>query len=109
MASSAGDKPVVPGAVRGDDAGRAQENAGRGLPLHGGHDRQGDRVDSAAKGALARQTVLRLFRSGRHPRAAPRAAGMDRQVQGQVRPGLGQAARGNLRTAEEAGRGPGGL
>ena len=49
------------------------------------------------------------FAPGRHPRAAPRAEGVGRQVQGQVRPGLGQAARGDLRPAEEAGRHPGGL
>ena len=35
--------------------------------------------------------------------------GVGRQVQGQVRPGLGQAARGDLRAPEEAGRHPGGL
>ena len=34
---------------------------------------------------------------------------MGRQIQGQVRPGLGQAARGNLRPAEEARGHPGGL
>ena len=57
----------------------------------------------AAEGAHARQAVLRLLRARRHPRAAPRAQGMGRQVQGQVRPGLGQAARRDLRPAEEAG------
>ena len=35
-------EPVVSHAVRGHHAGRAEEDAGRGLPLHGGHDRQGD-------------------------------------------------------------------
>ena len=47
------------------------------------------------EGADAGQAVLRLLRAGRHARAAPRAAGVDRQVEGQVRPGLGQAARGD--------------
>ena len=63
----------------------------------------------AAEGARARQAVLRLLRARRDPRAAPRAEGVGRQVQGQVRPGLGQAARGDLRPAEEARRHPGGL
>ena len=60
----------------------------------------------AAEGAGAGQAVLRLLRARRDPRAAPCAEGMGRQVQGQVRPGLGQAARGDLRPAEEARRHP---
>ena len=71
-----------------------------------GHDRQGDQVDAPAEGADARQAVLHVLRAGRLPRPAPRAEGVDRQVQGQVRPGLGQAARGDLRAAEEARRHP---
>ena len=102
-------EPVVPDALRGHHAGRAEEDARRGLPLHGGHDRQGDRLDLAAEGAGAGQALLRLLRARRDPRAAPRAEGVGRQVQGQVRPGLGQAARRDLRPAEEARRHPGGL
>ena len=49
------------------------------------------------------------FAPGRDTCAAPRAEGVGRQVQGQVRSGLGQAARGDVRPAEEAGRHPGGL
>ena len=63
----------------------------------------------AAEGAGAGQAVLRLFRTRRDPRAAPRAQGMGRQIQGQVRPGLGQAARGNHCPTEEARRRTGGL
>ena len=63
----------------------------------------------AAEGAGARQALLRLLRARRHPRAAPCAQGVGRQVQGQVRPGLGQAARRDHRPAEDAGRHPGGL
>ena len=66
-----------------------------GYHLMDGHDRQGDELGLAAEGAGARQAVLRLLRARRHPRAAPRAEGVGRQVQGQVRPGLGQAARGD--------------
>ncbi len=102
-------EPVVPDALRGHHAGRAEEDARRGLPLHGGHDRQGDGLGVAAEGAGARQAVLRLLRPRRDPCAAPCAQGVGRQVQGQVRPGLGQIARRDHRPAEEAGRHSGGL
>ena len=78
-------EPVVPDALRGHHAGRAEEDARRGLPPHGGHDRQGDGLDRAAEGARPGQAVLRLLRARRDPRAAPRAQGVGRQVQGQVR------------------------
>ena len=43
------DEPVLPGALRGHDAGRAAEDPGGGLPLHRGHDRQGDRAGCASR------------------------------------------------------------
>jgi arylsulfatase len=49
---------------------------------------------------------LRYYAPGHVARAAPRAQGLDRQVQGQVRSGLGQAARGDARAAEGTGRRP---
>ena len=55
------------------------------LPLHDRHDGQGDRLDAVPEVADARQAVLHVLRARRHPRAAPRAEGVDRQVQGQVR------------------------
>ena len=96
--------PVVPVAVRRDNPDRGQEDARRGLPLHGGHDRQGDRLDRPAEGPDARQAVLHLLRARRHARAASRPQGMGGQVQGQVRRRLGHAARGDVRAAEEARR-----
>ena len=48
------------------------------------------------------------YAPGRDACAASRAEGVVGQVQGQVRPGLGQAARGDLRAPEEAGRDSGG-
>ena len=54
--------------------------------------------------AHARQAVLHVLRPRRDARAASRAEGLDREVQGQVRPGLGQAARGNARPADQARR-----
>ena len=58
--------------------------------------------------ADAGQAVLHLLRPGRHARPAPRAEGVDRQVQGQVRPGLGQAPRGDARPPDQARRRPAG-
>ena len=81
-----------------------EQEPGGGLPLHRGHDEQGDRVGAPAEGADARQAVLHVFRARRHPRPASRAEGVDRQVQGQVRRRLGQAARRDVCASEEAGR-----
>ena len=64
-------------------------------------------VGAPAEGAHARQAVLHVLRARRHPRPASRAEGVDRQVQGQVRRRLGQAARRDLCPPEEAGRDPG--
>ena len=61
-------------------------------------------LGAGAAVADARQAVLRLPLVRRHPRAASRAAGVERQVQGQVRQGLGQAARADAGEPEEAGR-----
>ena len=82
----------APALYDGHGAGRARSHAGRGLPLHRGHDGSRDRLDPPAEGAHARQAVLRLLRAGSDTRAAPRCARVVGQVQGQVRPGLGQAS-----------------
>ena len=99
-------QPVGAGDLRGHEPGRAAE--GSELPLHDRHDQPGDQVGQGREIAHAGQAVLHLLRPGRHPRSAPRAEGVDRQVQGQVRPGLGQAPRRDAGPAEEAGRGPAG-
>ncbi len=98
--------PVLPGALRGHDAGRAVGHARGGLPPHGRHDRQGDRLGAPAEGADARQAVLRLLRARRDARPAPRAEGVGGQVQGALRRRLGRAARGHLRAPEGARRDP---
>jgi Sulfatase len=48
----------------------------------------------------ARQAVLSLLRARRYPRTAPAQAGVDREVQGQVRHGLERVAREGVCTAE---------
>ena len=57
------DEPVRAGDLRRHGAGRAGPHAGGGLPLHRGHDGQGDRLDPPAEGADAGQAVLRLLRA----------------------------------------------
>ena len=52
---------------------RPAEVAGGGLPLHRGHHRQGARVHQGRQGHRAGEAVLPLLRTGRLPRAAPRA------------------------------------
>ena len=100
------DQPVLPGDLRGHHGRRAGDDAGGGLPLHRGHDRQGDRLGPPAEVADAGQAVLRLLRPGCHPRAAPRPDRVVGQVPGPLRRGLGRAARGDPRPAEGARRGP---
>ena len=51
---------------------------------------------------------LAYYATGHRARAASCAEGVDREVQGQVRPGLGQGPRGDARAAEAARRRPGG-
>ncbi len=55
-----------------------------------------------AKVVAPGQAVLPLLRARRRPRAAPRAEGVGRQVQGQVRHGLRGLPRAGLREPEEA-------
>ena len=100
------DQPVRAGDLPRYRPGRAGPYAGGGLPLHRGHDGPRDRVDPPAEGAHGGQALLRLLRTGRHPCPPPRPSGVVGEVQGQVRPGLGQAPRGDVRTPEEGRRDP---
>ena len=68
---------------------------------------RGHQVHEQPERGRARQAVLRLLRARRHALAAPADEGMDREVQGQVRHGLGKAARADLRQPEAARRDPG--
>ena len=99
-------QPVLPGHLRGHHPGRAGQDARGGLPLHGGHDRQGHQVGPAAEGPDGGQALLRLLRPRGGPRPAPRPQGVGGPVQGPVRRRLGRPARAHLRPPEGAGRHP---
>ena len=60
---------------------------------------------SAQKSLTPDRPFFIYFAPGCHARAAPRAQGMDRQVQGQVRPGLGQGPRRDPGPSDQAGCG----
>ena len=79
------DEPVVSRADRGQPFRRAAVPARRRLSLLEGHRRQGDQLHPRRQAVAARQALVPLVLSRRQPRAAPRAQGVHRQVQGQVR------------------------
>src|SRR5215467_6803147 len=85
-------------------ADRVRGTGTRLKALHRADDEQGDRLDAIAALAGAEQAVAALLRDGVSARAAPRAEGVDRQIQRKVRPGLGQGARGNTRPPDQARR-----
>ena len=101
------DEPVLPRALRRHRADRDTEVPRGGVSPHRRHDRQGDHVGATAEGAHARPSVLRVLRAGRDARSPPRRTGVVSEVQGQVRPRLGQAARGDVRSPEGARCHPG--
>ena len=77
---------IYDGMIQVEHAERSQ------IPLHHRHDQPGDQLDALSEVADAEQTLLHLLRPGRNPRPAPGAERVDREVQRQVRPGLGQVA-----------------
>ena len=70
---------------RGQPLHRPAVPARGGLPPVEGPRRQGARDDPQRQGEPAGQAVVHVLLPGREPRPAPRAAGVDRQVQGRVR------------------------
>ena len=69
--------------------------------------RQGHSVHPRCARQRARQALLPLSRHRGRACAAPGGSRVDRQVQGQVRHGLGQVPRDRLRESEKAGHPPG--
>ena len=72
-----------------------------------GDDRSGDRLAARRPGPRLREAVVPLLLDRLQPRAPSRLEGVVGEVQGPVRSGLGQAARGDVRAPEEARRRPG--
>ena len=96
-------QPVAAEPVPQHDADLSLPGQSR-LESHHRHGRRGHPVHEAAEGDRARQTVLRLLRAGRHPRAASSDAGVGQEDQrhASVRRRLEQAARDDLRQPEAA-------
>ncbi len=68
--------------------------------LPGCDGRSHDRVVARRARARRPQAVLRVLLDRMQPRTAPRGEGVGRQVQGQVRPRMGQAQGGDVRSPE---------
>ena len=93
-------QPVAAGGLRRHQAHRALPRQ-PGLQLRLRHRRPGDQVGAQPEGRRAGPAVLPLLRARGHALPASPEEGMDRQIQGPVRPGLGPGARGDARAAEE--------
>ena len=91
--------PVLPGPRLRQPPGPAAEDARGGLPPDRGSRRPGDRVHRRRQAGRARQAVLHVLLHRRDARAASRAAGVGRQVQGAVRRRLGRLPREGVRAA----------
>ena len=101
--------PVRPGDHAGQHDHRRPGGRGRQAVLPAGRpDRPGGAL--AARGARAGpgEAVVHLLLDRLRARAAPGRGRVEREVPRQVRPGLGQAARGDVRAAEAARRDPAG-
>ena len=75
---------------------------GPSVLLPGCDGRPDDRVAARRARAGRPQAVLRVLLDRMQPRTTPRGEGVGRQVQGEVRPGMGQAPRGDVRAPEGA-------
>ena len=78
----------------------------RGVSPHRGPRGPGHRLHSRPAAGQHRPALLHVPPARGLPRAPACAEGVHREVQGTVRPGLGQGARGDLRAPEEAGHHP---
>src|SRR5262245_24016546 len=76
------DAPVLPGAVREHDRGRAYQRSRRGLSLDDRHDGPGHQLAPLQQVRRTTETSASLLRAGRRARTAPRAEGVAREVQG---------------------------
>ena len=100
-----GDEPVVPGALRRDHPGRAAEDAGGGLPLHRGPDRQGDHLGRSSRSRscpTSRSSCTSRPGATHAPHHVP--DGVERQVQGPLRRRAGTRIREETFARQKAAR-----
>ena len=98
-----GEQPMVSGALRGHDTGRARQDAGRGLSPCRRHDDQGDQLDPQQKRSRPTSLSSSISRlAQRTLRTMCRRNGPDK-IQGQVRRGLGQAGEETFARQKELG------
>jgi hypothetical protein len=95
------DRPVDTIPVPEHDADFPVDRQARLQPDHR-PGRRGHQVPERSECGRAREAVLSLLRPWRHALAAPADQGMDREIQRQIRHGLGEAARADLRQPEAA-------
>ena len=98
------EQSVLPGALRRYDADPAGRTPEEGYHLTEDLADQGDRLDPAAEGDRADKPFFVYFAPGACHAPHPCPEGVDCEIQRQIRPGLGQGARGDLCTAEAARR-----
>ncbi len=104
-----GGGPVRPAHHREPEGpGRPRGQGRQALLLPGRHGREGDRLAAPRARRAAGLALVHVLLDRLQPRAAPRAAGVVGQVQGQVRPGMGRRPRGDARAPEGARRRPAG-
>ena len=97
------DGPVLPSAVSQHVARHAPRTPEQGYQLTEDIADQAIGWINSVNATDPKKPWFLYFSTSRRARAAPRAPGVSRQVQGAVRPGLGQISRGNVRPAEELG------
>src|SRR6476646_1168538 len=97
-----GDEPVVSRPRLRQPSRRPAAFARGRLPPHRRPHRPGHRAHPGLQVDRAREALLPVLRARRLPRASPRGQGVDRQVQGPIRPGLRGDARTHPRAPEGA-------
>jgi hypothetical protein len=89
-----------------EGAGRRRRQGRQALLLPGRHGREGDRLAPSRSHREAVRALVHVLLDRLQPFATPRPEGVDGQIQGEVRRGLGRHARAHARAPEGARRSP---